>query len=132
MLYNYKNYKAEIKNILLEIEDIENSYRGIGAIEYSDMPKAHNTKSSVEQEIEQKERRIEYLNQLIMKKENIIKRVDNVLEVLSERERILIEMRYFNKVSYFKIAEALDLDVSSIFRIRRETIDKITSLLFIN
>ncbi|MBD5642759.1 hypothetical protein HYH96_02465 [Clostridium botulinum] len=36
MLYNYKQFKVETKNILLKIEDIENSYRDIGAMSYKE------------------------------------------------------------------------------------------------
>ncbi|WP_243128196.1 sigma factor-like helix-turn-helix DNA-binding protein [Clostridium niameyense] len=130
MLYNYKNFKAEIKNILLEIEEIENSYRGISAIEYSDMPKAYNNNSSVEQEIEEKEKRIEYLNQLIIKKENMIQRVDNALEALTEDERKLVEMRYFNKIPNIKIAEILDLTEQTTSIMKGRIINKMINLMF--
>lgn len=130
MLYNYKQFKAEIKNILLEIEDIENSYRGIGAIEYSDLPKAHNNNSSVEQEIEQKEKRIEHLNRLITKKENMIKRVDNALEALTEDECKLVQMRYFNKIPNIKIAEMLDLTEQTTSIMKGRIINKMINLMF--
>ncbi|APH21500.1 sigma-70, region 4 family protein [Clostridium botulinum] len=130
MLYNYKQFKVGIKNILLEIEDIENSYRGIGAMQYSDMPKAHNTNSSIEKEIEEKEKRIEHLNKLISKKENIIKRVDNALEALTERERKLIELRYFNKIPNNRVAEKLDLAEQTTSTMNRKIIDKLSTLMF--
>ncbi|RXI55271.1 sigma-70 family RNA polymerase sigma factor [Clostridium tetani] len=131
LLYNYRNIKAEIKNILLEIEDIENSYRGIGAMQYSDMPKAHNTNSAIEQEIEQKEKRIEHLNRLISKKENIIKRVDNALELLTDYEHKLIELRYFKNLTHFKVSEILEVDVSTIYRNKKEIINKLSSVMFV-
>ncbi|WP_282804264.1 sigma-70 family RNA polymerase sigma factor [Clostridium tetani] len=130
LLYNYRNTKAEIKNILLEIEDIENSYRGIGAVEYSDMPKAHNNTSSVESEIENKEKRIEYLNQLIIKKENQIKRVDNALEALTDDEYKVIKYRYFIKVSNKKLAEILDLTEQTTSIMKGKIINKISKLIF--
>lgn len=130
LLYNYRNTKAEIKNILLEIEDIENSYRGIGAVEYSDMPKSHNNKSSVESEIENKEKRIEYLNQLIIKKENQIKRVDNALEALTDDEYKIIKYRYFIKVSNKKLAEILDLTEQATSIMKGKIINKISKLIF--
>ncbi|AUN03421.1 RNA polymerase subunit sigma [Clostridium botulinum] len=130
MLYNYKQFKVEIKNILLEIEDIENSYRCIGAMQYSDMPKAHNTNSAIEQEIEQKEKRIEHLNRLISKKENIIKRVDNALEALTDRERKIIELRYFNKIANNRVAEKLDLAEQTTSIMNKKIIDKLSTLMF--
>ncbi|EJE7236787.1 sigma-70 family RNA polymerase sigma factor [Clostridium botulinum] len=131
MLYNYKQFKVEIKNILIEIEDIENSYRGIGAMQYSDMPKAHNINSAIEQEVEQKEKRIEHLNRLISKKENIIKRIDNALEALTDRERKIIELRYFKNLTHFKVAEILEVDVSTIYRNKKEIINKLSSVMFV-
>ena len=132
MLYNYKQFKVEIKNILLEIEDIENSYRGIGAMSYEEKSAPTNKiSSSVEQEVEQKEKRIEHLNRLISKKENIIKRIDNALEVLTERERKLIELRYFKNLTHFKVAEILEVDVSTIYRNKKEIINKLSSVMFV-
>jgi RNA polymerase sigma factor (sigma-70 family) len=131
-LYNYKNMQAEIKNILLEIEDIENNYRGIEAITYEEKSAPTNKfNSSVEQEIEQKEKYIEKLNRLITKKENMIKRVDNALEVLSDNERKLIELRYFQNLTHFKIAEILKIDVSTVYRNKKEIINKLMNVMFI-
>lgn len=130
ILYNYDNTKCEIKNILIEINEVENSYRGVGAIQYSDMPKPNNTNSSVEQEIEQKEKRIEYLNQLIIKKENDISRVNNALEVLIEDEYKLIEMRYFKKTPNNKIAEILNLTEQTTSIMKGRIINKMVNLMF--
>lgn len=131
MLYNYKQFKVEIKNILLEIEDIENSYRGIGAMCYDDMPKAHNTNSSIEQEIEKKEKRIEHLNRLISKKENIIKRIDNALEALTERDCKLIEEYYFKKNTLKYISSIVNLDPNYLSNYKSDLIKKIYNLIFI-
>ncbi|GAA0122235.1 sigma-70 family RNA polymerase sigma factor [uncultured Clostridium sp.] len=131
MLNNYKNIKAEIKNMLIEIEDIKNSYRGIGAIKYSDMPKSNNISSSVEKEIEQKEKRIEYLSQLLTKKENQIKRIDNALETLSEEEYNLIKMCYFDKVKVKDAAIKLDVTEQTICRNKSIILNKIIPIIFI-
>ena len=36
ILYNYSMLKAEINNLGLEIEELENEYEGIGAISYEE------------------------------------------------------------------------------------------------
>lgn len=131
ILYNYDNTKCEIKNILIEIYDIENSYRGVGAIQYSDMPKANNTNSSVEQEIEQKEKRIEYLNRLMIKKENEIQRVDNAIEVLTAYEHKIINMCYFEKAKVKDVAIALDVTEQTVCRNKSIIINKMSKLIFI-
>ncbi|MFX0548208.1 sigma factor-like helix-turn-helix DNA-binding protein [Hathewaya histolytica] len=130
ILHNYKTIKAEIKNILIEIEDIENSYRGVKGVSYDDMPKAHNISSSVENEIEQKEKKIEYLSQLVIKKENQIKRIDNALETLTDSEYKIIKYRYFDKISNRKLAEILDLTEQNTSIIKSKIINKISKLIF--
>lgn len=131
MLYNYKQFKVEIKNILLEIEDIENTYRGIGAMCYEEKSAPTNKiSSSVEQEVEQKEKRIEYLNRLISKKENMIQRVDNALEVLTDYEYKIIKYRYFDKIANNKIAEKLDLAEQTTSIMNKKIINKLSTLIF--
>lgn len=130
MLYTYRQAKTEIKNILIEIEEIENTYRGIGAINYDDMPKAHNVSSSVEAEVEEKEQRIEYLNQLTIKKENQVKKIDNALEALEDRELEIIELRYFNKISNREIGRKLNLTEQRVCIIKRNVINKLIQLIF--
>lgn len=130
MLYTYKQAKSEIKNILIEIEEIENSYRGIGAINYDDMPKAHNISSSVEKEVEEKEHRVEYLNQLIIKKETQIKKIDNALEGIEDRELEIIKLRYFDKATNVQIANKLNLTEQTVCNIKHKTINKLIGLIF--
>lgn len=131
MLYNYKKVKTEIKNILIEIEEIKNNYRGVGALKYENMPKVRKISSSVENEIENKEKRIEYLNQLIINKETIIKKIDNALEILSAKERQLIDLKYFDGLTHMDISETLQCDISTIYRIKKQIINKLIPLIFI-
>jgi len=130
MLYNYKGIKAEIKNILLEIDDIKNNYRGMGAIEYSDMPTAHNNKSTVEMEIEQKESRIEYLKTLLNTKENLIEKIDNALETLTPDEYKIIELRYFNRIPNNRIAEVFGVTEQTTSISKGKIINKMIKLMF--
>lgn len=131
MLYNYKNTLAEIKNIKIEIEDVEQSYSGISSICYDNMPKANTISSSVEREIEHKEKRIEYLTNLLVKKENEIKRIDNAIEVLTDSERNLIELCYFNKVRVKDAAIKLYVTEQTICRNKSTIINKLIPLIYI-
>ncbi|MEW8955777.1 sigma-70 family RNA polymerase sigma factor [Clostridium sp.] len=131
MLYNYKKTKIEIKNMLLDIEDIENSYRGMGAIEYSDMPKAHNINSSVELEVIKKEEEILRLKTKIRSKEIEIEKINNILESLDERDRNIIEEYYIKKNQLKNISKHINLEESYLSSYKSKLIKEISSIMFI-
>lgn len=81
LLYNYKKLKAEIKNINIEINELENTYVGSSGIDPSRETTSETNKitSMVENEILDKERRIEHLESIKFSKENQIKKIDNAL-----------------------------------------------------
>lgn len=130
MLYNYRRTNIEIKNIRIEIEDIENSFRGIGSVIYDDMPKASNTASCVENEVEKKEQKIDYLNMQITKKENEIKKIDNALESLNEEDRIIIEEFYINNKTNVYIARKIDKTPETVSKKKRDIVTLMTTLIF--
>lgn len=131
MLYNYKKTKIEIKNMLLEIEDIENSYRGMGAIEYSDMPKANNINSSVELEVIKKEEEILKLKTKIRSKEIQIEKINNILESLDERDRHIIEEYYIKKNQLKNISKHINLEESYLSSYKSKLIKEVSNMMFI-
>lgn len=59
ILYNYSMLKAEINNLELELEELENEYEGIGAMVYEERSGATNKISdSVANEIIFKEKEV--------------------------------------------------------------------------
>ena len=130
MLYNYKQTEVEIKNIDLDIEEVRNEYRGVGAMVYGERT-SHTNKisSSVENEIEYKENRINYLISLKRSKEIEIERLNNVLSILSEDEYRLIELRYFKKLQYKQIADIICMNDIYIIDKKRKIINKLIPLM---
>jgi len=129
LLYNYKTMKAEIKNIDLEIEQLE--YIGCAGISYEEKSAPTNQfSSSVENEVISREKRIAVLNQ--SKKETSIKisKIDNALEVLDTRQHNIITMTYFDKLSYREISTRIDLTEDYIGDLKRDIIGKISGLIY--
>lgn len=133
LLYNYKKIQAEIKNINIEMEEIKNTYSGVSGIDPSQESTGETNKitSSVENEIMNKEDRINYLENIKTTKENQIKKVDNALEVLTEEDREIIELRYFEKVPNYQVARRLDMTEEGCSMRKRRIIENIKNILIL-
>lgn len=131
MLYNYNNMKREIKGLDLAIEEVENNYIGITGLDPSkEKFKTNKINSVVENEVVNKEEKIQKLKKEKLYKENQVKKIDNALEVLTERERQIIDLRYFNKMPNWKVACRIDKTEEYTSRLKRESVEKIIPLLF--
>lgn len=116
MLYNYKNIKAQIKNIELDIEEKFNSYSTLSAVQYDrdSLSKTYKFNSEVENKVidldindPELKKEIAMLKVKKRSKEIQIERIDNILSVLSEEEYKLIELRYFKGMQFKDIADVL-------------------------
>lgn len=131
ILYNYNKVKAQIKNIELDIENIKNDFNGPGAIGYEERTQSTNSfNSSVENEVISRENEINQLERYKRKKEIELLKVDNAIGSLTEREKIIIEMRYFKKYNNIMIAAKLNLTEEYICNIKRNAVNHILDLLF--
>lgn len=127
-LYNYKMMKAEIKNIDLEIEQME--YIGCSAISYEEKSAPTNKfNSSVENEIVSREKRIASLEHLKKEKIMIINKIDNALETLDQRDLEIIKLRYFNNINNRSISMKLDLTEEWICTLKTNAVNKLSGLI---
>lgn len=124
MLYNYPNLKAEIKNIDLEVEELENDYVSCGAIGYEEKTQSTNKFSSaVENKLTTKEARILYLKKERRRLEIQVERIDNILSVLTESEKLIIELRYFKRFEFKDIGQVVDRDDTYLMSKRKKIIE---------
>ena len=131
ILYNYNKVKAQIKNIELDIENIKNEFNGPGVIGYEERTKSTNSfNSSVENEVVARENEINQLLRYQKQKEIELLKVDNAIGSLTEREKLIIEMRYFKKYNNKMIAAKLDLTEEYICNIKRNAVNQVLDLLF--
>jgi len=128
LLYNYKMMKAEIKNIDLEISQME--YIGCAAIGYSEKSGPTNAfNSSVENEVIVREKRILSLEDSKRDKVMIINKIDNAIGTLEERDLSIVKLRYFDKLSNRIIATRLDLTEEWICTLKAIVINKLSNLI---
>lgn len=131
MLYNYNKTKSKIKSLEIDICMIENEYQGTKSITFDEKSSSTNAfNSSVENEIINKEKRISQLEYLKKIKESEIQKIDICLSNLDNRERQIIEMRYFMKKSNKYIASELYLSEEHICRTKKEIILNMIDILF--
>jgi RNA polymerase sigma factor (sigma-70 family) len=132
LLYSYRSLKVEIKNIDLEINQLENEYQGCSSIGYEERSSPTNKfNSSVENEMLAKRFRPEYLKKRKEKIITQIQQMDNAIEILLSREQDIIRLRYFEKISNKDIAAKLDLTEQRVSGIKTEIIKKIAPLILI-
>lgn len=131
LLYNYNKNKAQIKNIELEIENIKNEYEGVGAVSFEERVQSTNEfHSRVENEILEKENQINKLMKYKKQKEIEIAKIDNAIAALTDREKSIIKMRYFEKYNNRMIAAKLDLTEEWIAKIKKAAINQILDTIF--
>ena len=129
MLYNYKKLKAQIKNIELDIEERENDYSTLSAVQYDkdSLSKTYKFSSEVENKVikldhDNASEELKYLQAKKRSKEIQIERIDNMLSVLNEDEKKLIKIRYFDNIPYKDIADILCKSDSWLQELRKKII----------
>lgn len=131
MLYNYNKNKVAIKNMRLDLEILKNNYEGVKAISYEEKSSPTNAfNSSVENEIIIREKNTRRLINKIRLKEIEIEKIDNVLELLDERDSYLIRRYYINKDQLKNISKHINLEESYLSTYKAKIINDIADLMF--
>lgn len=126
ILYNFPKLKVEIDNLKLDLEEAQEivGIRGVSGNEKAGSS-TNAFSSVVESEVIDRERnlekRIQAIVEDIQRKERELRRIENVLSLLSERDMIIIEMRYFKDYSISRICDLLDITATT-FNKRRKAI----------
>ncbi|WP_050608241.1 hypothetical protein [Clostridium niameyense] len=134
ILNEYTTLINEIKNLELNIEEVEKDYKGIGAISYSEKTgQTFKINNSVEEEVINKEERIKYLKRIKRAKEIEVEKVNNALEVLNEKERRIIELKFFNerKKSWTNVSRRMDMCEAWCRNLKNRAIKKMIPVLFV-
>jgi len=131
ILYNYKKTRAQIKNIELEIESVKNEFEGVGSISYEERIQSTNSFSSrVENEVMNRDNEINKLGKYKRQKEIEVAKIDNAVESLTDREKNIIELRYFKKYNNRMIAAKLDVTEEYLCLIKRNAVNQILDSIF--
>lgn len=134
MLYSYPKVKAEIENIKIDIEELNDSLsilgiKGASNNKIKPTSPTYAFNSNVENETIERDEKIKYLSSLLRSKERFIRKIENCLDTLTEEERKLVEMKYFKRNKLDRIAEILDVSTITIVRKRRDIILELIDVL---
>ena len=142
MLSSYPIIKAEIDILKIDLEILreeatkENKISILGGRDYNAIipgrSTAHNVVSTVEKavvgDIRVIDKEIFEILDKIKEKERVILRMDKVLDTLSEKQRRLVELRYFKKYTVEEVADYLDVTGPTITRRSRKVLDRFRML----
>lgn len=137
VLYNYKGLEIKIKNLEIDIEELENNYTGVTGVSYAERVGPTNKfSSSVENEVISREENEEVIIARLKANRdysmNLKKKIDNALETLSPDEQRLIVLRYFNKPkrTWLAIANDMHIDKDSCCRMKNSVVNRISNLIY--
>lgn len=132
MFYNYEDLKKEIGYFDEEIEFIKQDYRGCGSIEYSErVQTSTNTSSSVEKEIIQKQKQIEYLEKQKRKKAIDIRRIERAKANFNREEEEMFKIRYKLKIKDWEVySRKIPVGKDTYYSIRDNMVYKAMSTMY--
>ena len=135
ILYEVPKLKAEIANLQIDLEEIQEiiGIRGASPNEKAGSA-TYAFSSSMEDEVINREERLEekvlHLKEAIRRRERQVRKVENALKVLNEKELLLVEMRYFKHYSINRVCEILDITTPTFNRRKNGSLkDKLIPLL---
>lgn len=128
MLYNYHKTEAEIKNLQIDMDNL---------MEYDVLPAASNAvrpgsptyaiTSKVENEVirrdEKQMHHIKVINRKIKFLKGRLQKIDNALEAMSDEQRKIVKMRYFEGMSVERISQEMHMHPATLNRKRKEIIN---------
>ena len=115
-LHQYRNIQREIEDIDRRMAQIRLKYAAPSAINYSDMPKAHNSEHDLSDYIVKMDELTDYMiskyTRLRGIEVDIYMRVDRME---NQRERELLRFRYIDGMTWTEIADALDTTERNVY-----------------
>lgn len=105
VLENYNTYKFKISMVEAEIQDLNDEIVDIKSANLDGMPKAKGyVQSSIENQIIEKQEKIEQRERFIKKLKQKLKIVEDLVKTLKKYNQDIIEMRYYQMISIEEIA----------------------------
>lgn len=133
MLYKYKTLVAEVENLKIAITELENDYKGCSAITYEEKTAPTNKFNSiVENEVINKERALSKYKEELEAKELLKLKIENALEPLEERERQIVNLKYFKRVkTWNNVGEIVNLTGEYCRDLNKKIVTNISKVLFV-
>ncbi|WP_010293553.1 sigma factor-like helix-turn-helix DNA-binding protein [Clostridium senegalense] len=132
MLKEYNSNEIEIRNIELELEELNNiSISSINS-EGEKTSKTNKIQYTVEQQLIQKEEKTKKLLNIKNQLNLINRKIDNTLDGLKPKEKQVIELRYIELVGYSwgNIARKMDISEAWARGLKSKGIKKMAHIMF--
>ena len=125
LLNIYKELKADVKELELQIEEIKEEIIGITANPSEEKTGSTNKFSStVENQVVQIEKRTKELNYKINKKNREIERIENAISVLLDEEKEVINIVHIQKRKYYVAQEKLNVSYSRVKQLEYQAVKR--------
>ena len=117
----YKELKADIKELELQIEEIEDEIIGITAMPSEEKTGPTNKFSStVENQVIQLEKKTKDIQLEINKKRREVERIENAISVLKDEEKEIIEIVHIRHKKYYVAEEKLRISYQRVKQIEQD------------
>lgn len=133
-LYNYTTSKSIIENITLDLQMIEKQYQSGMIQQSSSLEDIRVSKTNSQYPLEEwllyKDEQYDRLLTKKLKLVNEVKKIDNGLLILTDVEKKIIELRYFQLRKWSNISIMTNYSISHCKVIRIVAINKLKKVLF--
>ena len=116
MIKSYKAIQCKVRNLKLELEETS-----IKSVNYNAIHVSNSNISTLDNELLRKE----HIEREIKSYEIQIKKIENLLEVLTDKQRKVIELRYIKEWSYDAITNVLYREYTSIKAIEKKAFNRL-------
>lgn len=132
-LYSYTTNQAIIKNTTIDLERIENEYRGgmvRRGVSFDDIRVSKtNSEYPLEDWLLYHDEEYDRLLKKKLKAVDEVKKIDNALEVLNDFEKRVIELKYFKGKQWIIIGDILDRSTSHCKSVRNKAVNRLKKVL---
>ena len=126
----YREILADIKELELEKEEIEEEIIGISAAPQGEKTSSTNKFSStVENQVITLDKKTRDIETLIAKKKREIKRIDNAMTILKENEREIIQTVHIEHRNYYIVQDKLRITYPRVKQIEKQAAQKMAKYL---
>lgn len=133
VLCDYKSDRSYLEMWKRNLEIVKNDVEGVRAVDYSadKISPTHKFNSNVENEVIKKSHVYDLCKQRINEYADKVFTVENALNMLTDRERIIIERRYFDRAKNIDIALELSLTEEYVCELKRGIVQRLSDIIFL-
>jgi len=130
LLQNKKYIIAEIKDLQLQIDDLNGSESvSISGVSYEERIKSSSISNATEKQAIENLLKVQTLELEKKSLETSIKRIDNGMDALEEREREILIMKYVEHNKFTYTSRKMNTNEESCKTIARRAIDKMSLII---